>query len=89
MEEIRFYYQNLFMCRSICPDLDTETVTLKEIAAARVARRRELKKQIEERTSMVDALMGFKNKSKTQSSSTISTNQTKPKSSSLKRYLNE
>lgn len=89
MAEIRVIYENRFLCRAICPDLATETVTLKEIAAARVARRKELKKQIEERTSMVDALMGFKNKSKTQSSSTISTNQTKSKSSSLKRYLNE
>ena len=89
MAEIRVYYQNKFLCRAICPELATTTVTIKEIAAARYARRKALKQQIEERVSIVDALMGVKSKSKAKSESTISTNKTKPKPSRLKRYINE
>ena len=89
MAEIRVYYQSRFLCRAICPDLASTTVTLKEIAAARYARRKALKQQIEERVSIVDALMGVKNRSKAQSESTISTNKTKLKPSRLKRYINE
>ena len=89
MAEIRVYYQNRFLCRAICPDLATETVTLKDITTARIARRRELKNQIQERRSLVDALIGGKNQSNTESSSAQPVKPTKLKRSSLKRYLNE
>ena len=89
MAEIRVYYQSRFLCRAICPELASTTVTLKEIAAARYARRKALKQQIEERVSIVDALMGVKSKSQTKSGSTISTKKTKSKPSRLKRYINE
>ena len=91
MAEIRIYYQSRFLCRAICPELASETVTLKEIAAARYARRKALDRQIKERVSIVDALMGVKSKSKTKSGSTISTkkNNSKPKSPRLKRYIND
>ena len=89
MAEIRVYYQSRFLCRAICPDLASTTVTLKEIAAARVARRRELKQEIEERTSIVDALMGAKKQSKPRSSPTITSNKTKSQRSPLKRYFND
>jgi putative transposase len=45
LTEIRVYHQSKFLCRAICPDLSTETFTLKEIKAARNQRRRQLKQQ--------------------------------------------
>jgi len=40
MAEIRIFYQDRFLCRAICPDLADRTISLKEITAARNARRR-------------------------------------------------
>ncbi len=57
MAEIRVYYENHFLCRAICSDLATETVTLKEIAAARVARRRELKNRIRKASSSISSAL--------------------------------
>ena len=57
LAEIRVFYHGRFLCRAICPDLAATTVSLKEITAARSARRRELKRQIGERASVVDRLI--------------------------------
>ena len=57
LAEIRVFHHDRFLCRAICPDLAATTVSLKEITAARSARRRELKKQIGERASVVDRLI--------------------------------
>ncbi|MFC4010708.1 Mu transposase C-terminal domain-containing protein [Nonomuraea purpurea] len=59
--EIRVYLRTLdeekFLCRAICPDLAGETVSLKEITAARNARRKHLRGQLTTRTAVVDALL--------------------------------
>ena len=57
LAEIRVFHQGRFLGRAICPDLAAATVSLKEITAARSARRRELKRQIGERASVVDRLI--------------------------------
>jgi putative transposase len=57
LAEIRVFHQNRFLGRAICPDLAATTVSLKEITAARSARRRELNRQIGERASVVDRLI--------------------------------
>jgi putative transposase len=57
LAEIRVFHRDRFLTRAICPDLAAATVSLKEIAAARTARRRELRKQIGERASVVDRLI--------------------------------
>jgi putative transposase len=92
LTEIRVYHQSKFLCRAICPDLSTETVTLKEIKAARNQRRRQLKQQINDRVSIVDALMGNSKKSPI-TNYPLETPQTSPDSQSpkrkLKRYINE
>ena len=91
MTEIRVYYQNKFLCRAICPDLSTVTVTLKEIKAARIKRRKQLKQKIKDRISIVDALMGNNKQSSIPSpESEISTPpSTETKKPTLKRYYNE
>lgn len=59
--EIRVYLRTLdgekFLCRAICPDLATETVSLKEITAARNARRKQLRGTLTSRTAIVDRLL--------------------------------
>jgi putative transposase len=57
LAEIRVFHQGRFLGRAICPDLAAATVSLKEITAARSARRRELRRQIGERASIVDRLI--------------------------------
>ena len=57
MAEIRIFYQDRFLCRAICPDLADRTISLKEITAARNARRRELRARLGERASVVDRLI--------------------------------
>ena len=57
LAEIRVFHQDRFLCRAICQDLAAATVSLKEITAARSARRRELSRQIGERASVVDRLI--------------------------------
>ena len=59
--EIRVYLRTLdgekFLCRAICPELATETVSLKEITAARNARRKQLRGTLTTRSAVVDRLL--------------------------------
>ncbi len=89
LTEIRVYHQSKFLCRAICPDLSTETVSLKEIQTARNQRRKQLKQQIKERVSIVDALMGNKKQSARTHSEPEQTASNKPKKPALKRYYND
>ena len=89
MTEIRVYYENKFLCRAICPDLSTETVTLKEIKAARLQRRKQLKQQIKDRVSIVDALMGNKKQPSMANFEPETPSTNKPQKPALKRYYNE
>jgi putative transposase len=57
LAEIRVFHRDRFLTRAICPDLAAATVSLKDITAARTARRRELRRQIGERASVVDRLI--------------------------------
>ncbi|WP_308113719.1 Mu transposase C-terminal domain-containing protein [Arthrobacter sp. ISL-30] len=51
--EIRVFHKNQFICRAVNPDHETSTITLKDIQAARSARRRELHGQINQRIAVV------------------------------------
>jgi putative transposase len=57
LAEIRIFHTDRFLCRAICPDLAGTTVSLKDITAARTARRRDLKAQLGDRASVVDRLI--------------------------------
>ena len=57
LAEIRVFHRGRLLGRAICPDLAATTISLKEITAARNARRRELKRQIGERVNVVDRLI--------------------------------
>ncbi|HGO6693938.1 TPA: Mu transposase C-terminal domain-containing protein [Legionella pneumophila] len=57
LAEIRVFHKNNFLCRAISQDLDTGTISLKEIVQARNTRRKELRNNIKDRCSIVDALL--------------------------------
>jgi putative transposase len=63
--EIRVYLRTLdgetFLCRAICPELSEQTVSLKEITAARNARRRDLRGTLTARAGVVDRLLAAHN----------------------------
>lgn len=54
--EIRVYFNDAFLCRAIAPELAADSVSLKELQAARSQQRRNLKKQLRQRRSLADAL---------------------------------
>lgn len=54
---IRVFHKNHYLCRPICHDLDDQTVSLKEIQAARTLRRLSLQSEIKNRLSLVDAIL--------------------------------
>ncbi|MBG6191672.1 putative transposase [Arthrobacter sp. CAN_A212] len=51
--EIRIFHKNQYICKAVDPAHETATITLKDIQAARSARRRELRGQINERITVV------------------------------------
>lgn len=53
MAEIRVFYKDAFLCRAVCPALESQTVTLQEIVKARNARTRELRREITSRQTVV------------------------------------
>ncbi|MEQ4725024.1 Mu transposase C-terminal domain-containing protein [Nonomuraea sp. B19D2] len=60
--EIRVYLRlsdgvEEFLCRAICPELSGTTISLKEITAARNARRKQLRGHLTSRDSVVDRLL--------------------------------
>ena len=57
MAEIHIFYQDKFLCRAISQDLESCTVSLKEIIAARNKRKKELRDNIKNRRSLVDSIL--------------------------------
>jgi putative transposase len=55
--EIRVFHDNRLLCRAICPELAAQTIGIKEISAARNARRRGLTHGLTQRSSVVDRLL--------------------------------
>ncbi len=53
MAEIRVYHREVFVCRAVSPAHASQTVTLKDIQAARVAHRRALRAQLDRRHAAV------------------------------------
>jgi len=53
ISEIRVFYKDQYLCKAVDPDHAATTVSLKDIQAARAARRRELRGQINQRIAVV------------------------------------
>ena len=56
LAEIRVYHRGAFLCRAVAPDLADQTITLKDLQAARTARRRRLRDDLHARRSLADDL---------------------------------
>ncbi len=54
--EIRVYFNDAYLCRAIAPELAADSVSLKELQAARSQQRRNLKHQLRQRRSLADSL---------------------------------
>ena len=50
------------MCQPVCQDLDEQSVSLKDIQAARNKRRKDLQNEIDQRLSLVDAILSSKSR---------------------------
>ena len=88
LAEIRVYHNNTFLCRAICQELAGEIVSLKDIIRARQKRKRELRKTIAERKSLMDTLLE-KPKRDTIQKPTIKPEKNPPKKHRLKLYKND
>jgi putative transposase len=60
MGEIRVFYRDQFLCRTIAAELAGESVSLREIVRARNGHRRELTAQLRVRRDAVDALLALR-----------------------------
>lgn len=59
---IRLFYKDKFLCQALCSDLSQEKIGIKEIQKIRTQRRQQLRKQISQRKSLVDAIIESNNK---------------------------
>jgi putative transposase len=57
MAEIRVYHQEQFVCRAVCQEIAEQTLSLKEIIAARRQRRKEIREQLSSREAAVKLLL--------------------------------
>lgn len=57
LAEIRVFHGSRFVCRAISPELAGQTISLRDLQAARTARRRALRTQLRERRSFADELL--------------------------------
>lgn len=83
--QIRVYYQGRFLCRAICNELASKSVSLKDIVQARNVRRRELSKELRNRKDLVDKYISVH----TASAVEVPLHDVEPLKSNLKKYLNE
>lgn len=81
---IRVFYKNQYLCQPTCQELDEQSVNLKDIQAARNARRKNLQKDINQRLSLVDAILGLKTEIKPENKVETTTKKTR-----LKLYAND
>ena len=90
MAEIRVYHQEQFVCRAVCQEIAEQTLSLKEIIAARRQRRKELREQLSSREAAVRLFLQVHQSPQPPAEPTEPS--TEPPTSSaprLKRYYNE
>jgi putative transposase len=88
MGEVRVFYKDRFLCRTIAADLAGDAVPLREILRARNSRRRELRSVLHNRQQAVDALLALK-RGPSPENIYVQPAIAKPASTKLKRYRNE
>lgn len=90
LAEIRVYHGNSFLCRAVCQELADQTVSLKEVIRARQQRKRELRKTIADRKSLMDTILKQpKAGTNSKSDKLPNTQETPKKKHNLKLYQND
>ena len=57
LAEVRVFHRERFLCRAVCQELASQTVSLQEVVQARNRRRRELRQVVAARISIADQLL--------------------------------
>jgi putative transposase len=57
LAEIRVYHQERFLCRAIAPELADQTISLRDLQAARNARRRGLRAELDGRLALAEQIL--------------------------------
>lgn len=86
MAEIRVFYHDTFLCRAICAELAGQTISLKEIQAARRAQRNTLHDTLTDRQQVVERYLAVHRPSDPHPPEPESSTPPPPR---LKRYINE
>jgi putative transposase len=86
MAEIRVFYREAFLCRAICTELAGQTISLKEIQAARTARRKTLRETLTDRKQVVERYVAVHRPPEIPLSESEPSTPPPPR---LKRYMNE
>jgi putative transposase len=86
LAEIRVYHGNQFLCRAVCQELADQTISLKEIVHARTQRRKQVRDDLKERTTLVDQLLTNHRAAAPEREPETAPRSDRPR---LKRYLNE
>lgn len=84
--EIRVFYHEAFLCRAICAELAGQTISLKEIQAARTAQRKRLRDTLTDRQQIVERYVAVHRPP--EPSEPVAECSTPPPPR-LKRYINE
>lgn len=88
LAEIRVFHADRFLCRAICAELAGETISLKDLVAARNQRRKALKQQIAERTALVETLLAVR-RDEADNASEPMPSPPPERPTTLKRYIHE
>jgi putative transposase len=86
MAEIRVFYHDAFLCRAICAELAGQTISLKEIQAARTSQRKTLRETLTDRQQVVERYLAVHRPPETRSPESEPSTPPPPR---LKRYINE
>jgi putative transposase len=86
LAEIRVYHHHRFLCRAICQELADQQISLTEIVRARTQRRKQVRDDLKERTTMVDQLLLNHHAAEPPVAPTLPVTPSRPR---LKRYVNE
>lgn len=88
MAEIRVFHHDQFVCRAVCQDIASHTISLQEIIRARTDRRRQLRGTLRTRAEVVDRLIEVHQPPRPTSLPEPSP-ESAASSSKLKRYYND
>ncbi|HEX5501816.1 MAG TPA: Mu transposase C-terminal domain-containing protein [Thermomicrobiales bacterium] len=86
LAEIRVYHGNHFLCRAVCQEPANQTIGLKEIVHARTQRRKRVRDDLKERTTLVEQVLANQRAAAPQSEAPTPGTPVRPR---LKRYRNE